>query len=323
MTLKLVVAVIALSLAAVAPSRGQTAYPDKPIKIVNPFPPGSPVDFVGRLAAGKLEAAFGQPAVVESRSGAGDTVGANSVAKSTPDGHTLLVTTPSTLATAPALYRSLPYDPVKEFAGVWGVNSGGLVMVVNPTLPVKTLADFIRYAREHPGQVAFASSGHGTTQHLAGELFQVRTGVKLLHVPYRGGAPATTDLMAGHVHVMFDALSNVYQNVNAGKLRALAILRGKRSALFPDLPTAAEAGAPGVETRGWVGIFAPAATPKDILGKLIGTLETAMNDPATVKRLMDAGNESDFMIGEVLQNRLIEDVRLFAEIVEKAGIEKQ
>jgi tripartite-type tricarboxylate transporter receptor subunit TctC len=122
---------------------------------------------------------------------------------------------------------------------------------------------------------------------------------------------------------MFDALSNVYQNVNAGKLRALAILRSKRSALFPDLPTAAEAGAPGVETSGWVGIFAPSATPKDVLGKLIGTLETAMRDPATVKRLMDAGNDSDFMVGEVLQKRLVEDVRLFAEIVDKAGIEKQ
>jgi tripartite-type tricarboxylate transporter receptor subunit TctC len=307
----------------VVPTFGQSSYPDKPIKIVNPFPPGSPVDFVGRLVANKLEAAYGQPAVVESRSGAGGTVGANSVAKSAPDGYTLLVTTPSTLATAPALYKSLPYDPLKDFAGIWGVNSGGLLMVVNPALPVRTLAEFIQYARERPGQVAFASSGHGTTQHLAGELFQVRTGVKLLHVPYRGGAPATTDLMAGHVHVMFDALSNVYQNVKAGKLRALAILRHKRSALFPDLPTAAEAGAPGVETSGWVGIFAPSATPKDIRGKLIGTLATEMNDPETVKRLTDAGNDSDFMIGEALQNRLIEDVRLFAEIVEKAGIEKQ
>jgi tripartite-type tricarboxylate transporter receptor subunit TctC len=320
---KLVVAVIAIWLGAAAPSLGQTAYPDKPIKIVNPFPPGSPVDFVGRLVAGKLEATLGQPAVVESRSGAGGTVGANSVAKSAPDGYTLLVTTPSTVATAPALYKSLPYDPVNDFAGIWGVNSGGLVMVVNPSLPVKTLSDFIRYARERPGQVTFASSGHGTTQHLAGELFQVRTGVKLLHVPYRGGAPATSDLMAGHVQVMFDALSNVYQNVHAGKLRALAILRGKRSALFPDLPTAAEAGAPGVETSGWVGIFAPSATPKDILGKLTGTLETTMRDPATVKRLMDAGNDSDFMVGEVLQKRLVKDVRLFAEIVDKAGIEKQ
>jgi len=318
---RLGVAVAVIWLAATA--FGQTVYPDRPIRIVNPFPPGSPVDFVGRLAAGRLEGALGQPVLVESRSGAGGTVGANSVAKSAPDGHTLLVTTPSTLATAPALFKSLPYDPVRDFAGLWGVNSGGLVAVINPSLPVTTLAEFIRYARERPGQVAFASSGHGTTQHLAGELFQVRTGVKLLHVPYRGGAPATTDLVAGHVHVMFDALSNVYQNVNAGKLRALALLRPKRNALFPDLPTAAEAGAPGVETSGWVGLFAPSATPPDVLAKLTGTLAAEMNDPATVKRLLEAGNDHDFMIGEALQKRLIEDVRLFAEIVEKAGIEKQ
>jgi hypothetical protein len=150
-TLKLVVAALGLWLAGAAPLFAQTAYPDKPIKIVNPFPPGSPVDFVGRLVAGKLEATLGQPAVVESRSGAGGTVGANSVAKSAPDGYTLLVTTPSTVATAPALYKALPYDPVKDFAGIWGVNSGGLVVVVNPSLPVKTLAEFIRYARERPG----------------------------------------------------------------------------------------------------------------------------------------------------------------------------
>jgi tripartite-type tricarboxylate transporter receptor subunit TctC len=323
MALKCAFAVVALWLGAAAIASGQAVYPDKPIKIVNPFPPGSPVDFVGRLVAGRLEGALGQPALVESRSGAGGTVGANSVAKSAPDGYTLLVTTPSTLATAPALFKSLPYDPVRDFAGIWGVNSGGLVAVVHPSLPVKTLADFIRYARERPGQVAFASSGHGTTQHLAGELFQVRTGVKLLHVPYRGGAPATTDLIAGHVHVMFDSLSNVYQNINVGKLRALALLRPKRNALFPHLPTAAEAGAPGVETSGWIGIFAPSATPRNILAKLTDTLAVAMNDPATVKRLVDAGNDQDFMIGETLQKRLIDDVRLFAEIVEKAGIEKQ
>jgi len=323
MAIKFVAAVVALSLGATPPSIAQTAWPDKPIRIVNPFPAGSPVDFVGRIIANKLESSFGQPALVESRSGAGGTVGANFVAKSAPDGYTLLVTTPSTVATAPALYKSLPYDPLKEFAGIWAVNSGGLVVVINPALPVKTLAEFVQYARERPGQVSFASSGHGTTQHLAGELFQARTGVKLLHVPYRGGAPATTDLIAGHVSVMFDALSNTYQSIRAGKLRALALLRPKRNALLPDLPTAAEAGVAGVETSGWVGLFAPSATPKDVMGKLTGTLAAAMNEPETVQRLREAGNDHDFMVGDVLQRRLAEDIRLFAEIVEKAGIEKQ
>ena len=260
-----------VGLTAAAPA--QTSYPDKPIRIINPFPAGSPVEFVGRLIAGKLEAAFGQPAVLESRSGAGGTVGANLVAKSAPDGYTLLVTTPSTVATAPALFKSMPYDPVKDFAGIWAVNSGGLVMVVNPAFPAKTVLEFIAYARAHPGEVSFASSGYGTTQHLAGELFQARTGVKLLHVPYRGGAPATTDLIAGHVQVMFDSLSNTYQSIQSGKLRALMLLRPRRNALFPDLPTAAEAGAPGVETPGWIGLFAPSATPKDVMAKLTATLD--------------------------------------------------
>jgi tripartite-type tricarboxylate transporter receptor subunit TctC len=316
-------AIIEVAFSAAAPAAAQTTFPDKPIKIINPFPPGSPVDFVGRLVANRLETSLGQPAVVESRSGAGGTVGANVVAKAPPDGYTLLVTTPSTIATAPALFKSLPYEPLNDFAGIWGVNSGGLVMVVNPSLPINTLAEFVQYARERPGQVSFASSGHGTTQHLAGELFQARTGVKLLHVPYRGGAPATNDLIAGHVSVMFDSLSNVYQNISAGRLRALAILRSRRSRLFPELPTTAEAGAPGVETSGWIGVFAPSGTPKDIMAKLTGTLATAMSEPETVKRLVDAGNDTDFMVGEVLQKRLIDDVALFAEIVEKAGIEKQ
>jgi tripartite-type tricarboxylate transporter receptor subunit TctC len=323
MTFTRVALAAALLVVAAIPSVAQTPYPDKPIRIINPFPAGSPVDFVGRLAANKLEGALGQPALVESRSGAGGTVGANFVAKAPPDGYTLLVTTPSTVATAPALFKSLPYDPLKDFAGLWAVNSGGLVMVVHPSLPVKTLKEFIQYVKERPGQVSFASSGHGTTQHLAGELFQARTGVKLLHVPYRGGAPATTDLIAGHVGVMFDSISNTYQNIRAGKLRALAVLRPKRNALFPDLPTATEAGAPGVETSGWVGLFAPSATPKDVLGKLTSTLATTMSEPETVKRLMEAGNDDDFMVGEALQKRLAEDIVLFAEIVEKAGIEKQ
>jgi tripartite-type tricarboxylate transporter receptor subunit TctC len=322
MTFKLFATVVALCCAAPA-SLAEIAYPDKPIKIVNPFPAGSPVDFVGRLIANKLEIAFGQPALVESRSGAGGVVGANSVAKSAPDGYTLLVTTPSTVATAPALVKSLPYEPLRDFAPIWAVNSGGLVVVVNPSLPIKTLGELVQYARAHPGELSFASSGHGTTQHLAGELFMARTGVKLLHVPYRGGAPATTDLIAGHVHVMFDSLSNTYQSIQAGKLRALALLRPKRNALFPDLPTAAEAGVQGVETSGWIGLFAPAATPKDILGKLTGTVATAMQDPETVKRLVEAGNDNDFMVGEVLGKRLADDIRLFAEVVAKAGIEPQ
>ena len=238
---------------ALHPAAAQSSYPDKPIRIINPFPAGSPVDYVGRLIANKLELAFGQPVVVESRSGAGGTVGANAVAKSAGDGYTLLVTSPSTLASAPALVKSLAYDPLRDFAGIWAVSSSGLVAVVNPALPIRTLN----------------------------------------------------------------------QSIASGKLRALAILRPKRNGLVPDVPTSTEAGAPGNDTTGWIGLFAPAATPKEITAKLTEVLGSTMNDPDTVRRLVEAGNDNDFLIGDALQRRLADDIRLFAEIVAAAGIKPE
>jgi tripartite-type tricarboxylate transporter receptor subunit TctC len=316
-------AIIVLCLWSSAPALAQTSYPDRPIKIVNPFSAGSPVDFVGRLIARKLEAAWGQPVLVEVRSGAGGTLGANSVAKAAPDGYTLLVTSPSTLTSAPVLVKGLPYDPIKDFAPVWAVHSGGLVVTVNPALPVRTLGEFVRYARERPGQLAFASTGHGTTQHLAAELFMARTGVKLVHIPYRGGPAANSDLVAGHVQVMFDSLSNTYPAIQAGKLRGLALLRPKRSALLPEVPTAVESGVTGVDMVGFLGLFAPAATPPEILQKLTGTLGPAMSDPETIERLIAGGNENEFMLGDVLAKRVADEMKLFIEIAEKAGIQPQ
>jgi tripartite-type tricarboxylate transporter receptor subunit TctC len=298
---RLAAAVIALALVAQAPALAQN-YPDRAIKIINPFSAGSPVDYVGRLIARKLEAAWGQPALVEVRSGAGGTLGANFVAKAPPDGYTLLVTSPSTLTSAPVLVKDLPYDPIKDFAPIWAVHSGGLVVVVNPALPMKTLGEFVQYARENPGRLSFASTGFGTTQHLAAELFVARTGVKLVHVPYRGGPAGNTDLIAGHVQVMFDSLSNTYQSVLTGKLRGLALLRPKRSPLLPDVPTAIEAGVSGVDMVGFLGLFAPAGTPQHVLDKLAGTLGPAMSDPETTELLIAGGNEKEFMLGPVLGN---------------------
>jgi tripartite-type tricarboxylate transporter receptor subunit TctC len=194
-------------------------YPDRPIRIINPFPSGSPVDVIGRLVADRLEKAWGQPVLVESKSGAGGTVGANFVAKSPTDGYTLLVTSTSPMVSAPALNKSLPYDPVRDFAPIWAVTSSGLAVVVNPALPVKNLVELVAYAKAHPGQVSYASSGFGSVQHLAGELFNARTGAALAHVPYRGGAPATNDLIGGHIQVMFDSIGNTLANIDAGKLR--------------------------------------------------------------------------------------------------------
>lgn len=300
-----------------------TSFPDKPIRIINPFPPGSPVEFIGRLVADRLSKAFGKPVLLESRAGAGGTIGANFVAKSAPDGYTLLVTTPSTIAVAPSLYKSLPYDPVKEFVGIWSVNSAGLVVVVNPKVPVTNLAEFLAYARANQGKINYASSGKGTTQHLAAELFKTRTSLDLLHVPYKGGAPASADLMAGHVQVMFDALSNVRAAVLDGRLRALAVLRGKRARALPDVPTAAEGGVNNVEQPGWVGVFAPSGTPSDVMTKLIATTVKEMADPDVVAKLMGAGNDNEYVVGPALTKRLADDNVLFAEIVKRAGIKPE
>jgi tripartite-type tricarboxylate transporter receptor subunit TctC len=320
--LKFAAAVAALWLGAGASSHAQTAYPNRPIRIVNPFSAGSPVDFVGRLIAQKLEAAWSQPVLVEVRSGAGGTIGANSVAKAAPDGYTLLVTSPSTITSAPVLVKGLPYDPVRDFAPIWAVHSGGLVVTVHTSLPVRTLGEFVQYARERPGRLSFASTGHGTTQHLAAELFMARTGIKLVHVPYRGGPAANTDLIAGHVQVMFDSLSNTYQPIQAGRLRGLAPLRPQRSPLLPDVPTAREAGVIGSEMGG-IGLFAPAGTPQDILQKLYVTLGPAMSEPETAGLLFAGGNENEFMLGDAFAKRIVEEMNLFIEIAEKAGIKPQ
>jgi tripartite-type tricarboxylate transporter receptor subunit TctC len=321
--LRPIVAMLGAVLIAVAPASGQEVYPSRTIKIIAPFPAGAPVDSVARLIADRLERAWGQPVVVENRGGGGGIVGTNAVAKSPPDGYALLLTSTSPIAAAPALNKSVPYDAVKDFAPIWAINASGLVVVVNPGLPIKTLGDLVRAAREQPGKLSFASSGHGTTQHLAGELFMARTGAKLVHVPYRGGFAGTTDLMAGHVQVMFDSLGNTLNSIRSEKLRALAVLREKRSPQLPLLPTAAEAGVVGAELNGWLGLFAPAGTASAILDKLTATLVPDMREPAIMARLIELGNEDDVMTGDVVMRRLAEDKALFAEIVEKAGIVPQ
>jgi tripartite-type tricarboxylate transporter receptor subunit TctC len=321
--LRLVLAICAAALVAVAPASGQETYPNRTIKVVAPFPAGAPVDSVARLIADRLERAWGQPVVVENRGGGGGIVGTNSVAKAAPDGYTLLLTSTSPIAAAPALNKSVPYDAVKDFAPIWAINASGLVVVVNPGLPLKTLGDLVRSAREQPGKLSFASSGHGTTQHLAGELFMARTGAKLVHVPYRGGFAGTTDLMAGHVQVMFDSLGNTLNSIRTEKLRALAVLREKRSPQLPSLPTAAEGGVIGAELNGWLGLFAPVGTPSAILDKLTATLISGMREPAIMARLIELGNEDDVMTGDVVMRRLAEDKALFAEIVDKAGIKPE
>jgi tripartite-type tricarboxylate transporter receptor subunit TctC len=243
-------------------------YPNKPLKLIVPFPPGGPTDIVGRLMAQKLSEGLGQQIVVENRAGAGGTVGSDAAAKATADGYTLLYGSTSTLAIAPSLYPNLPYQPLQAFAPISLVSIGPIFVTVHASVPAQTLAEFIALARSKPGQLNYSSAGNGTPPHLAGELFKSVAGVNLVHVPYKGGGPAVAGLVAGDVQAVFEGLPVLGPHIRAGKLRALAITGGKRHPSLPDVPTAAEAGLANYDAHFWSGLVAPFGTPQEAIARL-------------------------------------------------------
>jgi tripartite-type tricarboxylate transporter receptor subunit TctC len=257
-----------LSIGNVAPASAQGAYPTKPVRLVVPFPPGGTTDILARAVAQKLSETWGQQVIVDNRPGAGGNIGSELVAKSAPDGYTLLMGTVGTHAFNPSLYAKMPYDHVKDFTPVILVAGVPNVLVVNPSLPVNSVSELIAYGKANPNKLNFASSGNGTSIHLSGELFRTMTGVQMTHVPYKGSSPALTDLIAGQVQLMFDNLPSSLQFIRAGKLRALAVTSLERSSALPDVPTLAESGLPGFEASSWFGVLAPAGTPNDIIVKL-------------------------------------------------------
>ena len=264
-------------------------YPAKPVRLVVPFPAGGTTDILARAVAQKLSEAWGQQVIVDNRPGAGGNIGSDLVAKSTPDGYTLLMGTVGTHAINPSLYKNMPYDHVKDFAPVILVAGVPNVLVVNPSLPVHSVSELIAYAKANPGKLNFASSGNGTSIHLSGELFKAMTGVEMTHVPYKGSAPALTDLIGGQVQLMFDNLPSSLPFIRAGKLRALAVTSGARAAALPDLPTLAESGLPGFEASSWFGVLAPAGTPRDIVAKLNGAIASWLASPAAKEKLLAQG----------------------------------
>jgi tripartite-type tricarboxylate transporter receptor subunit TctC len=255
--------------------------------LVVPFPPGGPTDIVARPLAQKLSENLGQQVIVDNRGGAGGNIGAGAVVKSAADGYTLLMGTVGTHAINASLYKKLTFDPVKDFAPVSLVAQAAVVLVVHPSVPAKTLNEFIALAKFKPGQITFGSAGSGSPGHLTGELFKDMAVVDLVHVPYQGSAPAITDLLGGQIQAMFDPIQATLPHVKAGKLRILGVSSAKRSSALPNVPTIAEAGVPGFETTAWWAVFAPAGTPMEIITKLNTEIVKIMRSPEMKERLRE------------------------------------
>ncbi len=266
-------------------------YPSRPIRIIVPFSAGGTADLLARQIGQILSAALRQQVLIENRTGAGGNIGADLAARSKPDGYTLLMGTVSTHAINPHLYPDMPYDAEKSFVPIVLVATLPNLLVVHPSVPAKDVGELIALAKAKPGELAFASGGNGTTHHLAGELFKKLAGVDMIHIPYKGNAPAVTDLVGGQVQVMFDNIPVSLQQVRAGKLRALAVTGLKRSPVLPDVPTIAESAIPGYNITSWFGLYAPAGTPPRIVERLNKDANRALADKSFRRRLMDQGIE--------------------------------
>jgi len=278
-------------LAALSSPTFAQSYPSKPVRLIAPSPPGSPVDIRARWIAEALTPAIGQPVVVENKAGAGGNIGTEAAAKSAADGYTLLLAHQGTFAINPHLYARAGYDPIADFAPVTRLVLSPLVLAVHPDMPVKSIADLIRLAKEKPGQLTFGSAGSGTPPHMAGELFRRAASIDVVHVPYKGASPALVDLMAGRLTYTFDSAAIQLPQVRTGKIKALAVTGSKRLPSLPDVPTVSESGLPGFEYWSWMGICAPAGTPKEIVSRLNRTIVGILSTPQAREWLAAQGGE--------------------------------
>jgi tripartite-type tricarboxylate transporter receptor subunit TctC len=278
-----------LSAISALPAALAQNYPTKAIRFVVPFPPGGPLDISARAIAQKLTEAWKQPVIIDNRPGAGGNIGADNVAKSAPDGYSILMGAVSTHAINPSLYTKMPYDALRDFAPITLVTTVPNVLVVHPSVPAKTVRELIALAKARPGQLNFASGSTGSTGHLAGELFKTLAGVDMVHVPYKGAAPAVTDLVAGHVSLMFDNLASALPQIKAGRTRALAVTTLTRSTMLPDLPTIDESGLKGFDLTTWFGVFAPAGVQPAVLTALHREITRALDATDLRSRLADIG----------------------------------
>ena len=285
-------AVLGALLCALSPLAAAQSYPSKPVRIVVGFPSGGPTDVVTRVLAQKLTEAMAQAFVVDNRTGGGGVPGGEFVARSAPDGYTLMMGTLGTLVVNRHLHASLPYEPLRDFAPISQAVSNTNFLVLHPSVPARSLKDFLALARRHSGKLNYASSGNGSTPHLAGELFKMMAKVEITHVPYRGGAPALNALLAGEVDISFENALVATPHVQSGKLRALAVTSGKRMAALPDVPTMSEAGLPGYEVTGWYGLVAPVATSRDIIARLHAQTVKALRQKDVIEKLAAQGSDA-------------------------------
>ena len=316
---RIVKGLVALMLAAFASTANAQAWPAKPIKWIVPFAPGGTTDILARTIGEKLARALGQPVIIENKPGAGGGVGAEFTAKAPPDGYTIMGGTISTHAINASLYKSLPYDPVKDFVPITLIVRLPNMLVVNPDVPAKNVAELIALLKANPAKYTFASSGNGTSQHLSGELFKAMAGVEMQHIPYKGSPPALQDVVAGQVTMTFDNITTAWPLAKAGKLRALAVTTAKRASIAPDVPTLAESGLPGYEVGSWQGVFAPAGTPPEIVKRLNAEIVKIINLPDVKEKLLGLGAEPVGNTPEEFAVLVKAEIVKWADVVKKSG----
>jgi tripartite-type tricarboxylate transporter receptor subunit TctC len=304
------------------PAQAASRYPERPVRLVVPFAPGGTNDVMGRIVAERLANRLGQPFVVDNRAGANSVVGSEIVARAAPDGHTLLIVAAG-FAINPSLRRKLPYDTVRDFAPIGLVGGGPYLMVVHPAVPAKTVNEFVDWAKPRPGQVNYASVGVGSPPHLAAELLKMTAGIDLNHIPYKGGGAVLPDLMAGRVSTFFGSISTLKPQVDAGKLRAIAVTTVRRAPAMPDLPTFVESGLKGYEVNGWYGLLAPGKTPASIVNRLNAELRRVLDEPETRERFLQRGMEPASGSAQDFARLIQSEIAKWAKVIRAAGIQPE
>jgi len=314
------VVIVSVVLAAMPPLATAQAYPAKPIRWISPWPAGGANDIFSRAIGQKIGESLGQQVLVDNRPGAAGTIGSDIAAKAPADGYTLVMGSSPTHAIAPALYPALPYDPLRDFSAVTLVGSVPNVLVLHPSVPAKTVKEFIAVAKARPGKLNFASTGNGTSQHLSAELFKFMAGLDMVHIPYKGTAPALTELVAGQVDLAFENMPALIPHIQAGRLRALAVTTTKRSAVMPELPTIAEAALPGYDASVWFGVFAPVGTPRPVIDRLHGEILKALQTQDLKSRMVAMGTDVSGIGPDDFSAYVRKEIPKWANLVKAAGV---